>query len=78
MAKIISPSWHSYQEGRIGIQPIGVQRKLSESSMTQQKISGVAGSGKTQVLAFRAINALKRTGGDVLILTYNITLANYL
>ena len=78
MAKIISPSWHSYQEGRIGIQPIGVQRKLSESSMTQQKISGVAGSGKTQVLAFRAINAMKRTGGNVLILTYNITLANYL
>lgn len=78
LAKIISPSWHSYQEGRIGIQPIGVQRKLSESSMTQQKISGVAGSGKTQVLAFRAINAMKRTGGNVLILTYNITLANYL
>ena len=78
LAKIISPSWHSYQEGHIGIQPIGVQRKLSESSMTQQKISGVAGSGKTQVLAFRAINAMKRTGGDVLILTYNITLANYL
>ena len=46
--------------------------------LTQQKISGVACSGKTQVLAFRAINALKRTGGDVLILTYNITLANYL
>ena len=78
LAKIISPSWHSYQEGRIGIQPIGAQRKLSESSMTQQKISGVAGSGKTQVLAFRAINAMKRTGGNVLILTYNITLANYL
>ena len=78
LAKIISPSWHSYQEGRVGIQPIGVQRSLSESSITQQKISGVAGSGKTQVLVFRAINAMKRTGGDVLILTYNITLANYL
>ncbi|MBL6433544.1 MAG: AAA family ATPase [Muribaculaceae bacterium] len=78
LAKIISPSWHSYQEGRVGMQPIGVQRKLSESSITQQKISGVAGSGKTQVLAFRAINAMKRTGGNVLILTYNITLANYL
>lgn len=78
LAKIISPSWHSYQEGQIGIQPIGAQRKLSESSTTQQKISGVAGSGKTQVLAFRAINAMKRTGGSVLVLTYNITLANYL
>ena len=78
LAKMISPSWHSYQEGRVGMQPIGAQRKLSESNSTQQKISGVAGSGKTQVLAFRAINAMKRTGGNVLILTYNITLANYL
>ena len=78
LAKIISPSWHSYQEGRIDMQPIGAQRRLSESSETQQKISGVAGSGKTQVLAFRAVNAMKRTGGDVLVLTYNITLANYL
>lgn len=78
LAKIISPSWHSYQEGRIDMQPIGAQRRLSESSITQQKISGVAGSGKTQVLAFRAVNAMKRTGGDVLVLTYNITLANYL
>lgn len=78
LARIISPSWHSYQEGRIDMQPIGAQKRLSESSITQQKISGVAGSGKTQVLAFRAINTMKRTGGDVLVLTYNITLANYL
>lgn len=78
LARMISPSWHSYQEGRIDMQPVGAQKRLSESSMTQQKISGVAGSGKTQVLAFRAVNAMKRTGGDVLVLTYNITLANYL
>ena len=78
LAKIVSPSWHSFQEGRIDMQPIGAQKDLSKSSITQQKISGVAGSGKTQVLAFRAVNAMKRTGGDVLVLTYNITLANYL
>lgn len=78
IANIISPSWHSYQEGRVGILPRGAQRSLSKSSLTQQKISGVAGSGKTQVLAFRAVNAMKRTGDNVLILTYNITLANYL
>lgn len=78
LAQIISPSWHSYQEGRIDMHPIGAQRRLSESSDIQQKISGVAGSGKTQVLAFRAVNAMRRTGGDVLVLTYNITLANYL
>ena len=78
LSQIISPSWHSYQEGRIDMHPIGAQRRLSESSDIQQKISGVAGSGKTQVLAFRAVNAIRRTGGDVLVLTYNITLANYL
>ena len=78
LARMISPSWHSYQEGRIDMQPIGAQKRLPESMITQQKISGVAGSGKTQVLAFRAVNAMKRTGGDVLVLTYNITLANYL
>lgn len=78
LAKIISPSWHSYQEGRIGIEPQGAQRNLVRSHQTQQKISGVAGAGKTFVLAKRAINAMKRTGGDVLVLTYNITLANYL
>lgn len=78
LAQIVSPSWHSYQEGRVDIHPIGPQRRLSESNQTQQKISGVAGAGKTQVLVFRAIDAMKRTGGNVLVLTYNITLANYL
>lgn len=78
LAQIISPAWHSYQEGRIGVEPKGTQIELAKSQKMQQKISGVAGSGKTHVLAMRAINAMKRTGGDVLILTYNITLANYL
>ena len=78
IAKILSPSWHSYQEGKSGIEPKGAQRELAISRSTQQKISGVAGSGKTHVLAARAVNAMKRTGGDVLVLTFNITLANYL
>lgn len=78
IAKILSPSWHSYQEGKAGMEPKGAQRELAISRSTQQKISGVAGSGKTHVLAARAVNAMKRTGGDVLVLTFNITLANYL
>lgn len=78
IAKILSPSWHSYQEGKAGIEPKGAQKELAISRSTQQKISGVAGSGKTHVLAVRAVNAMKRTGGDVLVLTFNITLANYL
>ena len=78
IAQLLSPSWHSYQEGKTGIEPKGAQRELVISRNTQQKISGVAGSGKTHVLAARAVNAMKRTGGDVLVLTFNITLANYL
>ena len=76
---VISPLWHSYQDGKLGIEPEGAQKKLVVSIQdTKQKISGVAGSGKTFVLAKRAINAMKRTGGDVLVLTFNKTLVNYL
>ncbi len=78
LCQIISPSWHSFQEGRIDIKPEGPQKNLSESKKILQKICGVAGSGKTQVLAFRVVNALKRTGGNILVLTFNITLVNYL
>lgn len=39
---------------------------------------GLAGSGKTIVLAGRAVNAHKRHGGKVLVLTFNITLGSYI
>lgn len=78
LMRIISPGWHSYKEGR-NIKLTPPQRILARSeSGRRQKISGVAGSGKTQVLATRAVNAQLRTGGDILILTYNIALANYM
>lgn len=55
------------------------QLKLSESIPDfKRKIRGVAGAGKTVILAARAINARKRTGKPVLILTYNVTLINYI
>ncbi len=76
--RIISPKWHSYKEGKI-VNLSTPQRKLAASETgKKQKISGVAGSGKTQVLATRAVNAQIRTGKKVLILTYNKTLANYI
>lgn len=75
---IISPKWHSYRQGK-QISLTTVQKNLSQSSENKkQKISGVAGSGKTQVLATRAVNAQVRTGGNVLVLTFNKTLRNYL
>jgi len=55
------------------------QRELIyESNKKQQRIKGVVGSGKTTVLAARAVQAYRRTKGKVLILTYNITLKNYI
>lgn len=75
--RIISPKWHSRKEGR-PIKLNTIQKGLAKSEANKsQKISGVAGSGKTLVLATRCVNAQKRTGGDVLVLTYNKTLANY-
>ena len=73
----LSPKWHSYREG-ISVTLTTEQKELSKSiEGAYRKISGVVGSGKTQVLATRAVNAQIRTGGNILILTYNIALANY-
>jgi hypothetical protein len=55
------------------------QREMAVSEyFCKKKISGVVGSGKTTVLVARAISAFKRTHKQVLILTYNITLRNYI
>lgn len=55
------------------------QEELIKSDIgKRQKIKGSAGSGKTLVLAKRAVNAHMRTNKRVLILTFNISLANYI
>ena len=51
---------------------------IYDATRKQQRIKGVVGSGKTTVLAGRAVQAHKRTKGKVLILTFNITLKNYI
>lgn len=76
--RVIAPERHSRKEGK-EVTLNTPQRKLSKSEANKsQKICGVAGSGKTLVLATRCVNAQRRTGGDVLVLTYNKTLANYM
>ena len=53
----LSPRWHYYRDGK-GSNMDDAQRKLAESKPgSQQKICGVAGSGKTQVLVTKAVNA---------------------
>jgi hypothetical protein len=73
----LKPSWHSLENTRT-YQFDERQKQLIESRPVRQKVKGIAGSGKTLVLAHRAVNSHKRTGDKVLILTYNITLKNYI
>lgn len=76
--RIISPKWHSYKQGKY-INLTTAQKRLAKSEVSpRRKINGVAGSGKTQVLATRAVNAHLRTGDKVLVLTFNLSLVNYI
>ena len=75
--RYFQPTWHQLEEG-ININYSTKQKDLIESADRQQKIRGVAGSGKSMILAKRAINANVRTDSKVLILTFNISLRNYL
>lgn len=75
--RFLQPPRHTQDQGK-GLIPTPKQEALSESRPGPQKIRGVAGSGKTRVLARRAVNAHLRTRDRVLILTYNITLRNYI
>ncbi|GGM98014.1 NERD domain-containing protein [Shewanella xiamenensis] len=52
------------------------QAKLAISCVGMEKIKGVAGCGKTTIIAQRAVNAHERHQDRVLIITFNITLKN--
>jgi hypothetical protein len=76
--RYLKPPLHQIEEG-IEIVYSKAQQELIRSEIRpRRRIKGVAGSGKTLVLAKRAVNAHIRTGGRVLILTYNLSLKNYI
>lgn len=76
--RYLQPPYHTIEQGK-SIVYTDEQQKIIESKLgSQQKIKGVAGSGKTLALAKRAVNAHLRHKGEVLILTYNISLRNYI
>lgn len=75
--RYLKPSIHSLDDGK-NFNYTTKQLELSTSRAGEQKIKGLAGAGKTQVLAKRAVNAHIRTNDKVLILTYNISLKNYI
>jgi hypothetical protein len=73
----LRPSVHTQEQGVV-VAFDKQQQPLTLSKPGFSKIKGVAGCGKTTILAQRAINAHARHQGQVLILTYNITLRHYI
>lgn len=78
--RLFKPSFHDFNIGT----NVSLTTKQKEAVISKpnnhRKISGLAGSGKTLVLAHRAVQCTKRNNGNgkILILTYNITLINYI
>ncbi len=73
----LQPPFHTIEQGR-HVQYTNEQKSLSISRPKHQQIKGVAGAGKTLILAKRAVNSHKRHHDRVLILTFNITLTSYI
>jgi len=73
----LAPPVHTVRQGI----PINFDSRQLLSTLSKagfSKVKGVAGCGKTSVLAQRAVNAHLRHQGQVLILTYNITLRHFI
>ncbi|WP_339848319.1 NERD domain-containing protein [uncultured Dokdonia sp.] len=77
-ARFLKPPLHLRTDGEEIIYSEKQNDIIYESNKKQQRIKGVVGSGKTTVLAARAVQAHKRSKGLVLILTFNITLKNFI
>lgn len=76
--RLLNPPFHYANEGKT-FRYSDKQEKLTQSiAGARVKVCGLAGSGKTVVMAGRAVNAHKRHGGQVLVLTFNITLCSYI
>lgn len=76
--RLLSPPFHYASEGKPPKYSEKQSKLIKSVANSRSKICGLAGSGKTVVLAGRAVDAYKRHGGTVLVLTYNITLCSYI
>lgn len=76
--RYLQPPFHQMEEG-ITILYSKEQQELIRSEVNpRRKVKGIAGCGKTLVLAKRAVNAHIRTNKRILILTFNLSLKNYI
>ena len=76
--RYLKPPIHQIEDGKHILYTKEQQKLIRSEIRPRRKIAGVAGSGKTLVLAKRAVNAYLRTKSKVLILTYNLSLKNYI
>lgn len=77
---LLTPIYHKANEGK-NIKLNDKQLSLIESKPNlERKVKGIAGCGKTTTLAHKAVNVVRRKGARsrVLVLSYNITLKNYI
>jgi len=75
---VIFGNWHKYSQGDTTLRLTKRQNDLVENESTRLRIKGVAGCGKTQIVAYKAVKEHIRTGAKVLIVTYNISLICYI
>lgn len=78
LKSLILGSWHPYSKGDLTLRLTKRQNDLVESDSARLRIKGVAGCGKTQIVAHKAVKEHIRTGTKVLIVTYNISLISYI
>ena len=76
--RLISSKWHSYKDGDPNVVLSTRQQEIVRSYNKRLRVKGVAGCGKTQVVANRAVEQHIKTGERVLIITFNITLIQYI
>ena len=77
LIELIVGKWHSYKEGDTNFRLTDRQKEFVRSENRRLRVKGVAGCGKTQIVANRAVERHLKTGRKVLILTFNISLIQY-
>ena len=75
---IILGHWHYYSDGDLTFKLTKRQEELLKNINNRLRIKGVAGCGKTHLIAYFAVKEHLRTGNRVLIITYNIALIKYI
>ena len=78
LIEIIVGKWHSYKDGDLNFNLTEYQKKIVRDERKRIRYKGVAGCGKTQIVANRAVERHLKTGSKVLIITFNISLIQYI